>query len=315
MKNNVALSNIIANQEIHKKYGGVLPEAASRMHIINIVPVVQEALEKANINLNQLSAIAYTQSPGLIGSLLVGVHFAKGLAQSLQLPSIAVNHLQAHALSNLLNNDAPAFPFIVLTVSGGHTQLILCRSAVDLEVLGQTKDDAAGEAFDKTGKLLGLPYPAGPMMDKLSKEGNPKAFQFSIAKMEDLDFSFSGIKTSVLYFLQKQIKINPSFISENLPDLCASIQHCIVEALLQKLEKAVEIYGIKNVCIAGGVSANNALRTRFETLGAKHQWKTFIPAFQYCTDNAAMIGLVAYYKFLNKQFADWNTIPSARATI
>ncbi len=307
----VIKSNIIAGQKVHAKYGGVVPELASRAHIQNIIPTVHEALEKASTSLHDLTAIAFTQAPGLIGSLLVGVQFAKSTALALNKPLIAVHHMQAHVLANLIDIDnRPSFPFLCLTVSGGHTQIVIARSPLELEVLGETIDDAAGEAFDKCAKLLGLPYPGGPLVDKYAKEGNPLAFKFAEPQMPDLQFSFSGLKTSVLYFLQKQ---DTGFIENNLPDLCASIQHTIINILLKKLNKAVLHTGIKQVCIAGGVSANSGLRTGLQEMGKKYGWKTFIPAFQYCTDNAAMIAITAHYKYLAGQFAGLQASPSARA--
>ena len=307
----VILSNIIANQKVHAKYGGVVPELASRAHIQNIVPTVDEALKIANTSLKDVDAIAFTQSPGLIGSLLVGVQFAKSVSLALDKPLIAVHHMQAHVLANLIDQEnRPSFPFLCLTVSGGHTQIVLARSPLKLEVIGETIDDAAGEAFDKCAKLLGLPYPGGPLVDKYSKEGNPLAFKFAEPQMPDLQFSFSGLKTSVLYFLQKQ---EEGFIEKNLADLCASIQHTIINILLKKLNKAVLQTGIKQVCIAGGVSANSGLRNELQDLGKKYGWKTFIPAFQYCTDNAAMIAITAHYKYQLGLFAGLDASPSARA--
>ncbi len=310
--NNVQ-SNLIYNQEIHQQYGGVVPEAASREHIKNILPVIDAALKKANTTLAELNAVAYTQSPGLIGSLLVGAHTAKALAQVLEIPLIAVQHLQAHILSNLIEAPRPDFPFLCLTVSGGHTQLVVCHSASRMEVIGETKDDAAGEAFDKTAKLMGIPYPGGPYVDKYAKTGNAHAFQFNKPKLDGLHFSFSGLKTSVLYFLQKEMRKDDQFIKNNLNDLCASIQKTIVAILLENLQKASEQTGIKNVCIAGGVSANSSLRAEFEKLGNEIGWKTYIPKFEYCTDNAAMIGIVGYYKFLEKDFASLDTPTEARS--
>jgi N6-L-threonylcarbamoyladenine synthase len=307
-------SNLIYNQTIHEQYGGVVPEAASREHIKNILPVIDAALKKANTSLQDIDAIAYTQSPGLIGSLLVGAHTAKSLSQVLEIPLIAVQHLQAHILSCLIEEPRPSFPFLCLTVSGGHTQLVICKCASDMEVIGESQDDAAGEAFDKTSKLLGLPYPGGPHMDRHAKEGNPNAFEFAKPKATGLNFSFSGLKTSVLYFLQKEMRKDDQFIKNNLNDLCASIQKTIVDILLSNLEKAVEQTNIKAVCIAGGVSANSELRQRFKTLGQTKEWETYIPKFEYCTDNAAMIGIVGYYKYLEKDFASLETPTEARST-
>jgi len=307
----VMLSNIIANQKVHAKYGGVVPELASRAHIQNIVPTVDEALKAANTSLQDVDAIAFTQSPGLIGSLLVGVQFAKSVSLALDKPLIAVHHMQAHVLANLIDQEnRPSFPFLCLTVSGGHTQIVLAKSPLELEVIGETIDDAAGEAFDKCAKLLGLPYPGGPLVDKYAKEGNPMAFKFAEPQMPDLQFSFSGLKTSVLYFLQKQ---EEGFIERNLADLCASIQYTIINILLKKLNKAVLQTGIKQVCIAGGVSANSGLRNGLLEMGKRYGWKTFIPAFQYCTDNAAMIAITAHYKYQAGLFAGLDASPSARA--
>ena len=307
-------SNLIYNQVIHGQYGGVIPEAASREHIKNILPVIDASLKEAKTKLADLDAIAYTQSPGLIGSLLVGAHTAKALSQVLEVPLIAVQHLQGHILSCLIEEPRPAFPFLCLTVSGGHTQLVICKSASNMEVIGETQDDAAGEAFDKTAKLLGLAYPGGPLVDKHAKEGNPKTFEFAKPKAEGLNFSFSGLKTSVLYFLQKEMRKDDQFINNNLNDLCASVQKTIVDILLSNLEQAVIQTGITNICVAGGVSANSELRTRFTELGTQKGWNTYIPKFEYCTDNAAMIGIVGYYKFLEKDFASLNTKTEARST-
>lgn len=312
--NGIILSNEIANQKVHESFGGVVPELASRAHMQNIVPVVDLALTNANKKLEEIDAIAFTQSPGLIGSLLVGAQFAKSLAFSLNKPLIAVHHMQAHVIANLIDEPKPDFPFLCLTVSGGHTQIVLANSALDLKVIGETIDDAAGEAFDKSAKLLGLSYPGGPLIDQYAKLGNPLKFKFAEPQIAELNFSFSGLKTSILYFLQKEVKRNELFIEENLHDLCASIQHTIVFILLKKLKKASQQTGIKNICIAGGVSANSGLRKALKEWGEKYQWKTFTPKFEYCTDNAAMIAIAAYYKYLNSQFADLSVVPSARAT-
>jgi N6-L-threonylcarbamoyladenine synthase len=303
------LSNCIANQTIHEKYGGVVPELASRAHMQNIVPVVNVALSSANCHLSSLDAIAFTQSPGLIGSLLVGAQFAKSLALSLNKPLITVHHMQAHVLANLIAEEKPSFPFLCLTVSGGHTQIVMANSPLDLQVIGETIDDAAGEAFDKSAKLLGLPYPGGPLIDKYAKEGDPLKFKFAEPQIPELNFSFSGLKTSVLYFLQKQ---QPGFIEANLNDLCASIQFTIINILLKKLKKAVAQTGIKNVCIAGGVSANSGLRKSLKEMGEQQGWLTYIPKFEYCTDNAAMIAITAYYKYLEGDFSELEVSPSAR---
>ena len=320
------LSNITANQTVHEKYGGVVPELASRAHMQNIVPVVDTALSSANCELSSMDAIAFTQSPGLIGSLLVGSQFAKSVALALDKPLIAVHHMQAHVLANLIDDPKPGFPFLCLTVSGGHTQIVLCKSPTKMEVIGETIDDAAGEAFDKSAKLLGLPYPGGPLIDKYATQGDPNRFHFPEPQIPGLNFSFSGLKTSILYFLQNAGKSHvykeeniaseeeqKRFIDEHLADLCASIQHRIVSILLNKLKRAVVQTGISDVCIAGGVSANSGLRSSLQEAGRKYHWNTFIPAFQYCTDNAAMIGITAYYKFLEKDFADLSITASARA--
>lgn len=312
-KNDTLLSNIIATQSVHEKYGGVVPELASRAHIQNIVPVVDTALKEAGIQKQQLTAVAFTQSPGLIGSLLVGASFAKGLAQGLDIPLIGVHHMQAHILAHFIESPKPTFPFLCLTVSGGHTQIVLCHDFLDMEILGQTIDDAAGEAFDKVAKMLGFPYPGGPLIDKYAKLGNPKAFAFPIPDIKDFDFSFSGIKTAVLYFLRKQVDINPDFIQENLNDICASVQFTIIKTLMLKLEKAAKAYQVNQVGIAGGVSANSGLRQALEEYGAKNNWKVFIPKFSYCTDNAGMIGMTAYYKMKKGQFEDLSASPSARS--
>ncbi|MFT3908071.1 MAG: tRNA (adenosine(37)-N6)-threonylcarbamoyltransferase complex transferase subunit TsaD [Ferruginibacter sp.] len=320
------LSNIIATQKVHAQYGGVVPELASRAHMQNIVPVVDAALKEAKCNMEDIDAIAFTQAPGLIGALLVGAQFAKSLSLALDKPLIAVHHMQAHVLANLIDDPKPEFPFLCLTVSGGHTQIVLCKSPTDLKVIGQTIDDAAGEAFDKTAKILGLPYPGGPLIDKYAKEGNPKAYKFPEPHIAGLDFSFSGLKTSILYFLQNAgtstvfketftatEEERKAFIENNLADICASVQNRIVSILLNKLKKAAEQTGIKNICIAGGVSANSGLRNGVKEMGEKEGWNTFIPAFQYCTDNAAMIAITGYYKFLEKDFVDLSVKPSAKA--
>jgi N6-L-threonylcarbamoyladenine synthase len=311
--NGKILSNIIATQAVHTHYGGVVPELASRAHMQNIVPVIDQAIVDAGISLDQLDAIAFTSSPGLIGALLVGTGFAKSLALSLDIPLIAVHHMQAHVLSNLIADPQPEFPFLCLTVSGGHTQIVLCKDALNMEILGETLDDAAGEAFDKTAKLLGLPYPGGPLIDRYAKEGDPKKFHFPEPQIEGLNFSFSGVKTSILYFLQKQLKADPEFISKNLPDICASAQHCIVSILLHKLKKASLQTGIKTICLAGGVSANKGLRNAIQEMAEKYHWKLFIPEMEYCTDNAAMIAITGYYKFLAGFSSPLTVSASARA--
>lgn len=320
------LSNIIATQKIHEQYGGVVPELASRAHMQNIVPVVDAAITKAGIALADIDAIAFTQAPGLIGALLVGTQFAKSLALSLQKPLIAVHHMQAHVLANLIESPRPAFPFLCLTVSGGHTQIVLCESPSALKVIGETIDDAAGEAFDKSAKLLGLPYPGGPLIDKYAKEGNPAAFRFPEPQIPGLNFSFSGLKTSILYFLQNAGTSNvfkesftataaerQQFIDENMADICASIQQRIISILLNKLKKAAAETGIKEICIAGGVSANSGLRKSLQELGEKMGWNTYIPPFQYCTDNAGMIAMAGHYKFLENDFSPLSILPTARA--
>jgi len=316
-KDGEILSNYIANQAIHQQYGGVVPELASRAHLQNIVPVVDIAIKEAakkiktNFNLNQLNAIAFTQAPGLIGSLLVGTQFAKSLALALNIPLIAVHHMQAHVLANLIEEEKPSFPFLCLTVSGGHTQIVIAHSALHLEVIGETIDDAAGEAFDKTAKLLGLPYPGGPLIDKYAQLGNANAFKFAEPNIPDLNFSFSGLKTSVLYFLQKQDK---QFIEDNLYNICASVQQTIINILMKKLKKAVQQTNIKQICLAGGVSANSGLRNALIKTGQQNNWKTFIPKFEYCTDNAAMIAITGYYKFINQQFTELDVSPTAKAS-
>jgi len=311
------LSNFIANQKVHEQYGGVVPELASRAHMQHIVPVVNSALVQAFPDMNrqealqQIDAIAFTAAPGLIGSLLVGAQFAKSLALSLQKPLLAVHHMQAHVLANLIATTPPSFPFLCLTVSGGHTQLVLAHSPLQLEIIGETIDDAAGEAFDKIAKLLGLPYPGGPLVDKYAQSGNPLAFQFARPRVPGLNFSFSGLKTSVLYFLQKQ---PPDFIEQHLADLCASVQHTIVTMLMRNVQLAVEQTGVKEICIAGGVSANSGLRKALQELGKEKGWKTYVPAFEYCTDNAAMIAITAYYQFLSGRIDTLDTPVSARST-
>jgi len=314
------LSNVIVNQTIHEKYGGVVPELASRAHLQNIVPAVEEALTIANLpagqagfKLSSVDAFAFTQSPGLIGALLVGAQFAKSLSLVFNKPLIAVHHMQAHVLSNLIPENKPDFPFLCLTVSGGHTQIVLCEDYLKMKVIGQTLDDAAGEAFDKSAKLLGLPYPGGPLIDKYAEHGDPDKFKFSEPQIDGLNFSFSGLKTAILYFIQQNKKENENFIYENLSDICASVQQRIASILLKKLKKASDQTGIKNICIAGGVSANSALRRAFEELGEQLKWKIFIPPYEYCTDNAAMIAITAYYKYLAKDFSDLSVNPAARA--
>ncbi len=312
--NGEIVSNIIATQEIHTKYGGVVPELASRAHMENIVPVVDASIKKAGIGLDDLDAIAFTQAPGLIGALLVGSGFAKSLSLSLNKPLIEVHHMQAHVLSNLIGENKPTFPFLCLTVSGGHTQIVLCESPLNMKILGETMDDAAGEAFDKTAKLLGLPYPGGPLIDQYAQEGDSKRFHFPEPQIEGLNFSFSGVKTSILYFLQKQLKTDPDFISKNINDICASVQHTIVGILTNKLKKASQETGIKTICIAGGVAANKGLRKSIQDLSTKYKWNVHIPKMEYCTDNAAMIATTGYYKFLAEDFSSLTATASARSS-
>jgi N6-L-threonylcarbamoyladenine synthase len=316
--NGRVLSNIVANQEIHAKYGGVVPELASRAHQQHIVPVVQQAIEQAGITKEDLHAISFTRGPGLMGSLLVGTSFAKSLALGLDIPLIDVNHMQAHILAHFIkeeNTEMPPFPFVCLTVSGGHTQIVKVTDYFTFEVLGETIDDAVGEAFDKSAKILGLPYPGGPLVDKYAQLGNPKKFSFTKPKVGDLNFSFSGLKTGILYFIQRNLKENPKFIEENLHDICASIQHTIVEILMEKLKNTVKKTGIKHIAIAGGVSANSEIRKRLQ-LAQKHWgWTTYIPKFEYTTDNAAMIAITGYLKYKSKLYADISVKAQARLTV
>jgi N6-L-threonylcarbamoyladenine synthase len=308
----VMLSNVIANQSIHEAYGGVVPELASRVHQQNIVPAVQQALFNAKVSKNDVDAVAFTRGPGLLGSLLVGVSFAKAFALAKNIPIIEVNHMQAHVLAHFIGDNKPSFPFLCLTVSGGHTQIVLVKDYFDMEVIGQTLDDAAGEAMDKTSKILGLPYPGGPLIDKHARLGDPDRFKFPEPQIPDLNFSFSGLKTSILYFIRDNVALNPNFIADNLNDICASVEKRIVTILLNKLYKAAAIYGIKDVALAGGVSANTGLRLGLKELGDKNDWNTFIPAMQYCTDNAAMIAIAGYHKYLKGDFAMQNVVPLAR---
>ena len=320
-------SNIIATQAEHARYGGVIPELASRIHLHQIVPVVEQALAEADVSLESVHAIAFTQSPGLIGSLLVGAQFAKAVALAQNKPLLAVHHMQAHVLANLIPDEKPEFPFLCLTVSGGHTQIVVCRSPLDMEVIGETRDDAAGEAFDKLAKLLGLPYPGGPLIDKHAAHGDPKRFKFPEPKIDGLDFSFSGLKTSVLYFLQNAgtalvykeqftatTEERQQFVQENLDDICASVQHRIVTILLNKLEQAATQTGIRHIALAGGVSANKGLRAALTERGKRLGWKTFIPPMAYCTDNAAMIAITGYHQYLQKQFVGLDTPVMARSS-
>ena len=314
LHNDKVLSNVVANQLIHNQYGGVVPELASRAHQQNIVPVIDAALRKANIRKEQLTAIAFTQGPGLMGSLLVGSSFAKSLSLALNIPLIAVNHMQAHILTHFIEegNEKPTFPFLALTISGGHTQIVKVSDFFDMEIIGETTDDAVGEAFDKSAKILGLPYPGGPLVDKYAKLGNPKAFAFTKPRVPGLDFSFSGLKTAILYFVQKKKLENPNFVEENLNDICASIQYTIIEILMDKLKLAVATTGIKQVAIGGGVSANSGIRNTLAEAEKKYGWKTFIPKFEYTTDNAAMIGIVGYQKFLLQNFETSAVVSKAR---
>ncbi|MBD0824487.1 tRNA (adenosine(37)-N6)-threonylcarbamoyltransferase complex transferase subunit TsaD [Aestuariibaculum marinum] len=318
MHNGRILSNIIANQKIHEEYGGVVPELASRAHQQNIVPVVHQALKKAGITKEQLNAIAFTKGPGLMGSLLVGTSFAKSLAYGLDIPLIDVNHMQGHILAHYIDEDGfekPPFPFLAMTISGGHTQIVRCDSYFDMTVIGETIDDAVGEAFDKSGKILGLGYPAGPEIDKRAKLGNPKAFKFTKPKVDGLNFSFSGLKTAILYFIQKETKNNPNFIEENLNDICASIQYTIIGILIDKLKKASKETGIKHIAIGGGVSANSGIRQALKDGEKKFGWTTYVPKFEFTTDNAAMIAIVGHLKYLENEFADQNVAASARLKI
>lgn len=309
------LSNIIATQEIHAQYGGVVPELASRVHMQHIIPVIDSALVKAGISKKDLSAIAFTHAPGLIGALLVGAEVAKSLSMCLNIPIIRVHHMQAHVLANLIATSKPTFPFLCLTVSGGHTQIIKCTSPLSMEILGETIDDAAGEAFDKAAKMLGLPYPGGPLVDQYAKLGDSLKFTFSEPQIEGLNFSFSGVKTAILYFLQHNKRIDPDFVEKNLHDICASVQHRIVSILMNKLKKASKQTGIKEICIAGGVSANSGLRKAIQDNGIKLGWNTYIPNFEYCTDNAGMIAITGHYKYLAGDFCGLDVVPEARGTI
>lgn len=309
------LSNVVARQSVHEQYGGVVPELASRAHQQNIVPVVDVALQKAGVEKGQLSAVAFTQGPGLMGSLLVGSSFAKSAAMALGVPLIAVNHMQAHILAHFIDEegfDKPIFPFLAMTISGGHTQIVRVDSYFSMEVIGETTDDAVGEAFDKSAKILGLPYPGGPLVDKYAQLGNPKAYPFTKPQVPGLNFSFSGLKTQILYFVQKQLAADPDFITNNMKDICASIQHTIINILMDKLKMAVKETGINRVAIGGGVSANSGIRTTLKEAEKKYGWKTYIPKFEYTTDNAAMIGIVGYHKFLEGQFNDSAVTSKAR---
>ena len=316
--NGKILSNIIATQSVHREYGGVVPELASRAHQQNIVPVVDQAIKKAGISKNDLNGIAFTKGPGLMGSLLVGTSFAKSLALGLNIPLIEVNHMQGHLLAHFIDVEGyekPKFPFLGMTISGGHTQIVKVDDYFEMKVIGETIDDAVGEAYDKSGKVLGLGYPAGPIIDKLAKLGNPKAFTFTKPKVDGLNFSFSGLKTAILYFIQKETTKNPNFIQENINDICASIQYTIINILMDKLKKAVKETGINEIAIGGGVSANSGIRSTLKENESKYNWKTYIPKFEFTTDNAAMIAIVGYLKFLNNDFADQSVTAAARLSI
>ncbi|MEJ8802663.1 tRNA (adenosine(37)-N6)-threonylcarbamoyltransferase complex transferase subunit TsaD [Pontibacter sp. H249] len=306
------LSNIVTTQAVHEQYGGVVPELASRAHQQNIIPVVHQALRTANVSKSELNAVAFTLGPGLLGALLVGCSFAKSFALGLGIPLIEVNHMQAHILAHFIDDPKPQFPFLCLTVSGGHTQIVLVKDHLDMEIIGQTTDDAVGEAFDKTAKMLGLPYPGGPMLDKKAALGNPDAFQFPVGNMPEYNFSFSGIKTSVLYFLRDKVKENPNFVEENINDICASVQKTLIKTLLKKLKLAANDLDIKEIAIAGGVSANSGLRQTLQESAKKYNWNVYIPAFQYCTDNAGMIAMAAHYQYLKGDFADQYVSPEPR---
>ena len=315
LSNDKVLSNVVAGQPIHEEFGGVVPELASRAHQQNIVPVVDVALKKAGIRKEDLDCIAFTQGPGLMGSLLVGGSFAKSMSVALGIPLIAINHMKAHVLAHFIDEEGyekPTFPFLALTISGGHTQIVKVNSFFDMEIIGETTDDAVGEAFDKSAKVLGFPYPGGPLIDKFAKEGNPKAYPFTKPKVEGLNFSFSGLKTQILYFIQKNVAENPNFIEENKADICASIQHTIINILMDKLKMAVTETGITQITIGGGVSANSGIRQTLKEAETKYGWKTFVPKFEYTTDNAAMIGIVGYYNFLENNFSDASIISKAR---
>ena len=315
VKDGKVLSNAIFSQSIHELYGGVVPELASRAHQQAIIKIVNKSMRSAEINLKELSAIAFTQGPGLLGALLVGISFAKGLAIALGIPLISVNHMQAHILAHFIKDPKPAFPFLCLTVSGGHTQLVLVRDYLVMEIIGETQDDAVGEAFDKSAKMLGLSYPGGHLIDKYAKNGDPNKFDFPKTSMPGLNYSFSGIKTAILYFLREKVQADPNFISENLQDLSASIQHTLIEMLLEKLVIAAETHQVKQIAIAGGVAANSRLRSRLYELSAEKKWEIFLPDLEYCTDNAAMIGMAGYFKYLNADFANLSATPDARLKI
>jgi N6-L-threonylcarbamoyladenine synthase len=308
-------SNIVAGQKVHERFGGVVPELASRAHQKNIIPVVDVALKTAGINKNELSAIAFTSGPGLLGSLVVGTSFAKSMGLALSIPIVDVNHMQGHILAHFIKNDEdryPKFPFICMTVSGGHTQLVLVKDYFDMEIIGQTIDDAAGEAFDKAAKIMGIPYPGGPLIDKFAQTGDANRFKFPIANIPGYNYSFSGLKTSILYFLQKEMAKNPNFILENKSDICASYQKTIIKTLFKKLLLATKEYGVNEVAIAGGVSANSMLRSELKRIGIREDWNTYIPSFEFCTDNAAMIAIAGHYKYQRGEFAAQTVFPNAR---
>jgi N6-L-threonylcarbamoyladenine synthase len=308
-------SNTIANQIVHENFGGVVPELASRAHQQNIIPTVDQAIRNAKVHKNDIDAVAFTRGPGLLGSLLVGTSFAKSFALARRIQLIEVNHMQAHILAHFIDEPKPEFPFLCLTVSGGHTQIVLVKDYFDMQVIGQTLDDAAGEAFDKTAKILGIPYPGGPLIDRYAREGNPQAYTFPEPQIPGLDFSFSGLKTAILYFVQQQVASDPDFISDHLTDICASVQHRIIGILLNKLKRAATETGVRQIAVAGGVSANSGLRNTLLRTGEEHGWKVFIPKFEYCTDNAAMIAIAGYYKYLRKDFSGQDTAPLARWAI
>ncbi len=306
------LSNVTATQAIHEQYGGVIPEVASRIHQQNIIPVIDTAIKNAKISKNDINAVAFTRGPGLLGALLVGTSFAKAFALSLNLPLIDIHHMQAHILAHFIDEPKPVFPFLCLTVSGGHTQIVLVKDYFEMEIIGETTDDAAGEAFDKTAKMLGLPYPGGPIIDRNAAKGDPNKFSFTEPQIPGYDFSFSGLKTQILYFIQKMSKSNEQFVTENMNDLCASIQHRIITILCNKLEAAAKEYGINEIAIAGGVSANKGLREYLQNLSVKNSWNVYIPAFEYCTDNAGMIAMAGYHKYLRSEFCGQDVSASAR---
>ncbi len=320
IRDELILSNVVASQKVHEEYGGVVPELASRAHQQNIIPVVDLAIKRAGINRTEIDAVAFTRGPGLLGSLLVGTSFAKGFTLSMNIPLIEVNHLQGHVLALFIREDGveynpPKFPFLCLLVSGGNSQIILVRDYLDMEVIGQTIDDAAGEAFDKCAKVMGLPYPGGPHVDRLAKEGDPHRFEFSKPRIPGLDYSFSGLKTNFLYFLRDELKENENFIEENKEDLCASLQHTIIDILLSKLKRAAKETGIREITVAGGVSANSGLRNALQENATRFGWNLVIPKFEYTMDNAAMIAITGYYKYLNKEFVGQNVVPFARTQL